>query len=179
MTSCLRSATPAPVSPEVLQRQLAGQIWAWRMYILALTAVSVLVVSAWIGYLTAALRPPPSEDAWRTMWIGFDLMELAAYVVAGWAAWRRRYLVVPALYSAAVLLVCDAWFDTTLAWHTNAWWGSILLAGLLELPIALIFTVLAHSIATAARISLYASVGLPVSRARRPGLLPPLMPGRG
>ena len=46
--------------------------------------------------------------------------KLAAYLAAAWGAWRRRFMVIPALYASSVLLLCDAWFDITLSWNTHA-----------------------------------------------------------
>ena len=99
------------------------------------------------------------------MWIGFDVMELAAYVTAIWGAWRRHAVVIPALYAAAALLVCDAWFDTTLAWRTSAWMQSLVLAVAVEIPTAVVLTVLAYRTSAASRAALLAAAGQPTSRA--------------
>jgi hypothetical protein len=48
---------------------------------------------------------------------------------------RHRAVVIPAL-AAAVLLVCDAWFDVSLEFGTPAVWVSAALAVFVELPMA-------------------------------------------
>jgi hypothetical protein len=162
---CVEAVGRVPLSAESVQRTMTRRLWASRLYILVLTGVGALVLSSWIGFLTVSLRPPPSVSSWRTMWIGFDVMELTAYVTAAWGAWRRHAVVIPALYAAAALLLCDAWFDTTLAWGTSAWTQSLVLAIAVEVPTALLLTILAYRTSSASRAALLAAAGQPTSRA--------------
>jgi hypothetical protein len=138
-----------------------------------MSAVASVVISVWLIHLMLSLPSSPSFAAWRATWIGFDLAELAAYLAAAWGAWRRRSMVIPALYASSVLLLCDAWFELTLSWNTHGWWGSVLLAVLLEIPTATVFAILGHRTSLAARAAVYASLGLPMSLALHRGLIPP------
>lgn len=169
----LANSATDPAFRQPIQRQLSMRLWHWRIYIVVLTAVASVVLMAWIGYLAVSLRAVPAEAAWRTTWIGFDLVELGAYAIAAWSAWRRRLVVVPALYLAAILLLADAWFDVTLAWGTGGWWTSFLLAAFIEIPLALVLGAFAYRMSVASRVALYVSVGLPAALAVHPSLVPP------
>ena len=68
--------------------------------------------------------------------VGFDLAELAAFVATGWAAWRRRQVLIIFLVVLATLLCCDAWFDVVLDARTAGFELSLLSAVVIELPLA-------------------------------------------
>jgi hypothetical protein len=83
---------------------------------------------------------------WNTAWVGFDVMLLAAMAAtAVLGRRRRRTVVIPALVTA-VLLVCDAWFDVSLALGTSGVWTSLGLAVFVELPMAGFLFHRAHSL---------------------------------
>jgi hypothetical protein len=51
---------------------------------------------------------------------------------------RRRRAAVPLLAATAALLCADAWFDVVLDWGGPDQWMSVLMALLLELPVAIL-----------------------------------------
>lgn len=107
-----------------------------RFVVLAVTGGGVLVLFPWVAYLSATLPASASGGAWRTAWVGFDLMLAGALAAAGWLVWHRRYLATVALPVAATLLIVDAWFDVSLSWGASEQWGALVAAGLVELPVA-------------------------------------------
>jgi hypothetical protein len=76
--------------------------------------------------------------SWRGAWVGFDIALLAAFALTGWAAWRRRQLLIICLVVLATLLLCDAWFDVVLDVSTPGFLTSLLSALLVELPLAIL-----------------------------------------
>src|SRR6202044_919617 len=82
--------------------------------------------------------------SWRGAWVGFDIAELIAFAATGWAAWRRRQVLIVCLIVLATLLLCDAWFDVVLDARTAGFLGSLLSAVLVEVPIALIAVIVAR-----------------------------------
>src|SRR6185437_17049789 len=66
----------------------------------------------------------------------FDLAELFMFAVTGWAAWKRRQILIICLIVLATLLLCDAWFDVVLNTKTAGFLSSLLSALLIEVPIA-------------------------------------------
>jgi hypothetical protein len=117
--------------------------WKWDLLLVVVT-VSCVVLAVWIGYLAVALPHFYRTGSWRGAWVGLDVGELAAFAAVGWAAWRRRQLLVIALIVLATLLICDAWFDVVLDLHTSGFWESVASALVLELPLALIAIVMAR-----------------------------------
>jgi hypothetical protein len=69
-------------------------------------------------------------------WVGFDIALLVAFVMTGWAAWRRRQILIMCLIVLATLLCCDAWFDVVLDARTSGFWWSVASALVVELPLA-------------------------------------------
>jgi hypothetical protein len=107
-----------------------------RAIILAMILVCCVVLAAWIGILAVTLPRYYRSGGWRGAWVGFDLALLAAFAVTGWAAWRRRQVLIICLVVLATLLCCDAWFDVVLDARTSGFMLSVLSAVFIELPLA-------------------------------------------
>ncbi|WP_063748994.1 hypothetical protein [Streptomyces sp. NRRL B-24484] len=103
---------------------------------LGVLVVCCAALLPWIGFLAATLPVHFEARQWRLAWVGFDLGLLAALAATAWFGWRRRRLLVPWALAAAVLLICDAWFDVMLSWGTDDVWVSVGAALLVELPLA-------------------------------------------
>lgn len=114
-----------------------GTSWKWDAALVAIVACCV-ALAAWIGILAVTLPPHYRAGGWRGTWVGFDVAELLAFAASGWAAWRRRQLLIVSLVVLATLLVCDAWFDVMLDDHTAGFPTSLASALLVELPLALL-----------------------------------------
>jgi hypothetical protein len=115
-----------------------------RRRFLVFVAVCIVVLAVWIVALGLTLPPHETTKQWRLAWIGFDVAELLAFAATGWAAWRGRQLIIPALIVVGTLLLCDAWFDVVLSWNTDERWGSVAGAVVIELPLAALFWWLAR-----------------------------------
>ncbi len=109
-----------------------------RKIIVAAIVICSLALAAWIGVLASTLPRYYRAGDWRGAWVGFDLAELAAFAVTGWAAWRRRQILIICLVVLATLLCCDAWFDVVLDARTKGFELSLLSALVIELPLALL-----------------------------------------
>ena len=107
-----------------------------RAIALAVIIVCCVVLAAWIAVLALTLPRYYRSGGWRGAWVGFDLVLLVAFAVTGWAAWRRRQILVICLVVLATLLCCDAWFDVVLDAHTKGFELSLLSALVVELPLA-------------------------------------------
>ncbi|HEX5497280.1 MAG TPA: hypothetical protein VFX70_22180 [Mycobacteriales bacterium] len=107
-----------------------------RMHFALFVLGCCLVLAGWIVLLAITLPINYVTRQWRLAWIGFDVALLAGLAVTGWAAWRRRQIVVAAALVTATLLCCDAWFDVLLSWGGQGEWQSIASALLVELPLA-------------------------------------------
>ncbi|MFC4031384.1 hypothetical protein ACFO3J_07830 [Streptomyces polygonati] len=137
-----------------------------RMFLAVITA-SFLFLIPWIGYLSASLPNHHEVDQWRLAWVGFDAALIAAIGVTAVCAWRRLQIFVPWAVVTATLLCCDAWFDIVLDWSSDGPTGSILTAGLAELPLAALLLY-------AARKMIRLTVSVAWRRAGRTGPVPPL-----
>src|ERR1700741_1744850 len=77
-----------------------------RKILLAAIVVCCIVLAAWIGVLAGTLPRYYRAGGWRGAWVGFDLAELCAFLVTGWAAWKRRQVLIICLVVLATLLCC-------------------------------------------------------------------------
>jgi hypothetical protein len=107
-----------------------------RKLLLAGIVICCVVLIVWIGVLAATLPRYYRAGSWRGAWVGFDMGLLAAFAATGWAAWRRRQLLIICLVVLATLLCCDAWFDVVLDARTSGFELSLLSALVIELPLA-------------------------------------------
>ena len=129
-----------------LERQSAagpGSSWKWDA-VLVVIVVSCVVLAGWIGYLAVTLPPFYRTGTWRGAWVGFDLALLGSFVATGWAAWRRRQLLIISLVVLATLLISDAWFDVVFDVDTSGFWESLGSALLVELPLAVLAILMAR-----------------------------------
>jgi hypothetical protein len=114
-----------------------GTSWKWDL-LLVLIIGGCILLAAWIGYLAVSLPGFYRAGSWRGAWVGFDVAELVVFAITGWAAWRRRQILIMCLIVLATLLLCDAWFDVVLDTRTAGFLSSLLSALLIEVPIALV-----------------------------------------
>ena len=113
-----------------------GAVPRRRLLVLLVTAGGAVVLFPWVAYLSATLPVSAAGGAWRTAWVGYDVILAAALAAAGWLVWHRRHLSMVALAVAATLVLVDGWFDVTLSWGTSEQWGAVVTAALVELPVA-------------------------------------------
>jgi hypothetical protein len=130
----LMSALAGIDPPGTLPRSPAGD--RRRRIALAFIVFCCVVLAAWTGLLASTLPRYYRTGGWRGAWVGFDIALLTAFVVTGWAAWRRRQILIMCLIVLATLLCCDAWFDVVLDARTSGFWWSVALALIIELPLA-------------------------------------------
>jgi hypothetical protein len=107
-----------------------------RTILLAFVIVCCVVLAIWIGVLAATLPRYYRAGDWRGAWVGFDIALLLTFAATGWAAWRRRQILIICLVVLATLLCCDAWFDVVLDARTSGFELSLLSALVIELPLA-------------------------------------------
>jgi hypothetical protein len=131
--------------PRLVAPLLAGPVLTgggrgqWRRRLLIAAALGCAVgLAAWVGFLAVTLPLRYRAGGWSAAWVGFDLVLLAVFATTAWAAWRRRQMLILCLVVLATLLICDAWFDTTLDYATNDFAFALLLALAVELPLALV-----------------------------------------
>lgn len=124
-------------APEPEPDPLAGPD-SGRRRTIALVAIILccIVLAAWIGVLAVTLPRYYRSGGWRGAWVGFDLALLATFAITGWAAWRRRQVLIICLVVLASLLCCDAWFDVVLDARTKGFLLALLTAVFIELPLA-------------------------------------------
>ncbi len=107
-----------------------------RRHIIELLTVSAVGLVPWTVLLGLTLPSDYRVHAWRTTWVGFDVLLLVTFATTAFLAWRRsRAVIIPAA-ATGVLLICDAWFDVSLAFGTPGVWTSAALAVFAELPLA-------------------------------------------
>jgi hypothetical protein len=108
-----------------------------------LFAVFSVILLPWTIYLGTTLPSRQVSANYDIAWTGFDVILLVVLAGTAYFALRRsRYLAVTAA-STATLLVVDAWFDC-LTTPAPQLWQSILLAVLVELPLAAVCIWLSH-----------------------------------
>jgi hypothetical protein len=115
-----------------------------RAIFLIVIIVCCVCLAAWTGLLATTLPRFYRAGGWRGAWVGFDIALLAAFAATGWAAWRRRQLLIICLIVLATLLCCDAWFDVVLDARTSGFYLSLASALVIELPLAALAIFLAR-----------------------------------
>ena len=95
--------------------RLPGHVQRQRRQTLLVITAACLGLIPWTVFLAITLPRHYETGNWRQSWIGFDLLLLVCLATTAYLGWRRRRLVVLTGFGSALLLVCDAWFDTATA----------------------------------------------------------------
>ena len=119
---------------EVLVDQARVVRWAGPLF-----ALFSLILLPWTVYLGETLPSRQLSPNYDTAWTGFDVILLLALACTAYFALRRSRYLSTAATATATLLVVDAWFDV-LTTPSAQRPESILLAGVVELPLAVICT---------------------------------------
>ncbi len=103
--------------------------------LLGATTGACAVLAPLIAHLAAVLTSRQAVAQWRSVWVGFDVLGLAAIAATGWTIAIQK-VVAPYAGVTGTLLVSDAWFDAALSRGTPGEPASVALALVLELPLA-------------------------------------------
>ncbi len=117
---------------DVLVDQARVVRWAGPLF-----ALFSLVLLPWTVYLGKTLPSRQLSPNYDTAWAGFDVILLVALACTAYFALRRSRYLSTAATATATLLVVDAWFDV-LTTPSAQRPESILLAGVVELPLAVV-----------------------------------------
>jgi hypothetical protein len=102
---------------------------------LTMLAGAALLETAWTIYIAWRLPRHYVANHWALAWVGLDVAQIAMLLLAAWAAWRGRALLILYATAAGTLLLVDAWFDVTTA-RNGGFVQSLLFALLIEIPAA-------------------------------------------
>ena len=114
----------------------AGAPERHRRHTLELLTLCAVGLVLWTVLLALTLPSDYHVHQWRTTWVGFDALLVAAMASTAYLGWRKHRGVVIAALATAALLICDAWFDVSLAIGTPDIWISAVLAVVVEVPMA-------------------------------------------
>jgi hypothetical protein len=109
-----------------------------RRLALLVAAGCCVILAGWIVVLAATLPHHFDAHHWRTVWVNFDVILLAAFGATAWAIWRERQILILLLVLVGTMLFCDAWFDVGTSLSTSGFWISLLSALFAELPLAIL-----------------------------------------
>jgi hypothetical protein len=104
--------------------------------LLTVLASAALLETAWTIYLGWRLPRHYVANHWDLAWVGLDVAQIAMLLLAAWAAWRGRALLILFASAAGTLLLVDAWFDVTTARH-GGFMQSLIFALAIEIPSAI------------------------------------------
>lgn len=103
--------------------------------LLTVLATAALLETAWTIYIAWRLPRHYVANHWDLAWVGLDVAQITMLLLAAWAAWRGRALLILFATAAGTLLLVDAWFDVTTA-RNGGFAQSVLFALLIEIPAA-------------------------------------------
>ncbi len=106
-----------------------------RNPLLTVLATAALVETAWTIYIAWRLPRHYVANHWDLAWVGLDIAQVIMLLLAAWAAWRGRALLILFATAAGTLLLVDAWFDVTTT-RNGGLAQSVLFALLIEIPAA-------------------------------------------
>ncbi len=90
-----------------------------RDTLLSTFAVVAVAEIAWTVYLGVSLPRHYVANHWDLAWVGMDTAQVALLLLAAWAAWRRRAVLIVFACASGTLLLVDAWFDVTTARYSD------------------------------------------------------------
>ena len=115
-----------------------------RELVLTALTTGALLETAWTVYLGWRLPRHYTANHWDLAWVGLDSAQVVMLLLAAWAAWRRRAVLIVFSCVAGTLLLVDAWFDVTTARYGEISQSFLSLA--VEVPSALLLFWIAHHV---------------------------------
>lgn len=137
-----------------------------RSTLLTVLTAAALAETVWTIYIGWRLPRHYVANHWDLAWVGLDVAQVIMLLLAAWAAWKRRALLISFAIASATLLVIDAWFDVTTARRGDVI-QSLLMAFLLEIPLAVILLWVSQRAIRAVTSQIFE--GTPVRRVILPG----------
>jgi hypothetical protein len=119
-----------------------------RRLFTSLVLAAAIFLIPWTILLAVTLPKNYQTGHWSAAWVGFDVALIVFLAIAAWSAWRRRHVLVFAAIITATLLITDAWFDILTASRSDVW-VSIATGLLGNLPLAVLFIVVAYRLVQA------------------------------
>ena len=101
-------------------------------------AVLALGTVPWVIFLAVTLPRHATFAHYRGVWVGFDIGLVAVLALTARLAWRASPHVALAATAAATMLLVDAWFDVMTTPRRHGLVMSLVLAALVEIPLAAI-----------------------------------------
>jgi hypothetical protein len=101
-------------------------------------AILALGTVPWVIFLAVTLPRHATFAHYRGVWVGFDTALVIVLALTGYLAWQGRPQVALSATAAATMLLVDAWFDVMTTPRGHGWLLSVVLAALIELPLAAI-----------------------------------------
>ncbi|MFC5909742.1 hypothetical protein [Streptacidiphilus monticola] len=102
----------------------------------ALFFLAALILVPWTVGLFLTLPSSAEAARWNTAWGGFDALLILVFAGCAIRIMRLSPRSAAVTAAAAALLVTDAWFDIMLAPTTRDLVAAVLMAALVELPLA-------------------------------------------
>jgi hypothetical protein len=136
---------PVAIPPAAARRR--------RLLMIEFLVLCCVVLLPWIAFLGLSLPTSYVAQHWRVAWIGFDVALFGGLATTAWALWQRREVAIGAAIATATLLVCDAWFDTMFARVGADRRTSVVIAYLIELPLAALLSAMARRLMRRVRAS--------------------------
>jgi hypothetical protein len=107
------------------------------------TIFAILLVP-WTLYLAKTLPIRHVEKHWDVAWVGLDIAIILLLMFTGFLASIRSRLVIISLIATSSFLIVDAWFDVISSRPGRELLQAILLAILVEIPLAIAGIVIAY-----------------------------------
>jgi hypothetical protein len=115
-----------------------------RQWVIVVFGTIGIGLLPWTVWLSSTLKPHHVTERWDLAWSGFDTGLALLFVLTAFAAYRRSTWVAALSAATGTMLVTDAWFDVVLESHADELYRSLLLALLVELPLACFCFWIAH-----------------------------------
>ncbi|MBA3843824.1 MAG: hypothetical protein H0X39_14630 [Actinobacteria bacterium] len=115
-----------------------------RQWVIVVFGALGIGLLPWTIWLSSNLRPHHVTESWDIAWSGFDSGLALLFVLTAIAAYRRSPWVGALSAATGTMLLTDAWFDVVLESHADELYRSLLLAILVELPLAVFCFWIAH-----------------------------------
>jgi hypothetical protein len=113
-------------------------------------------LGAWSAWLTVTLPSRHLAPNWNIAWGGFDVLMAISLIATGITVWRGSAWFPMCAVATATLLVVDAWFDILTSTPGDQLAAAILMALVVELPLAAACLLVARRRVRRARLLLIA-----------------------
>ena len=107
-------------------------------WVAAIYGILAVITVPWVIYLGVTLPSRHISRHWDVAWVGMDVAIVSLLLINAYFSYKESKWLVMSATATTTMLIVDGWFDITTARPGKPFYEALIMAFLIELPLAII-----------------------------------------